>query len=71
MDAVTALLNFGVLGIVFVLFLTGWLEAKPVIDERKIRDKEQKDVIKQLAAGLEKATDIMEAESVAHHGGVK
>lgn len=59
----------GGFGAILVLALLGWLEFKPVIDERKARDAEQKAVIKELAAGLTKATSIMEAENKAHHGG--
>jgi hypothetical protein len=55
------LLGYGVLGLVLVLAMIGWIEFKPIVDERKAREKTKDEIIAKLADAIERIADKIEA----------
>ena len=59
---IVALINFGALGIFTVLWLTGWIEAKPQIQERKEREKTKDSIIERQANAIERIADKIDVK---------
>jgi hypothetical protein len=64
-ELVGLFIDRGLLGILVLLLLFGWLAPKWIIDEYREREKHYKETIKDLTTGLNKATDLWEAEQNA------
>lgn len=55
-------LGYGVLGVMFLLVLFGWIRPKWNLDEWKERVKVQDATIKELSSGLNRAVDVFEGK---------
>ena len=56
------LLGYGVLGLVLVLAIIGWIEFKPIIEERKARERTKDEIIAKLTDAIERIADKIEAK---------
>lgn len=61
-EAIERLFGYGVLGLVFVLLLLGWLAPKWVRDEDKKREAVKDAIIERLTVAIERLADRAEGK---------